>query len=254
VVAERGRAEGIGRAAQYTWRRLALGVLVGLLGAGCGARKVYHEVRAGETLYRIGVAYHVPYEAIARANHIADPARIHVGEKLLIPGAAAPARVKTAPHLERAAPLAAAASAPAPRDAPQLEWPVPLGTLSSKFGPRSGSPHDGIDIAAPEGSEVHAAADGEVVYSSTLPGYGNVIIVRHSAGYATVYAHNQKHYVGDGQRVRRGQKIAAVGRSGRTTGPNLHFELRKDNIARDPLQYLPGSLRADLDGLAAGGR
>jgi murein DD-endopeptidase MepM/ murein hydrolase activator NlpD len=232
--------------------------------AGCGAKKVYHEVRPGETLYRIGVAYHVPYESIARANHIADPARIHVGERLLIPGASGPKRTKAVAHAE---PVAHAKidpavrrtgrdrpSAPVLKDAPPLEWPVPLGTLSSRFGPRSGSAHDGIDIAAPEGSEICAAADGEVVYSATLPGYGNVIIVRHSGGYATVYAHNQKHYVGDGQRVRRGQRIAAVGRSGRTTGPNLHFELRKDNIARDPLQYLPGSLRADLDGLAADGR
>ena len=246
-----------GRKASKQRARIALLILLAAA-AGCGAKKVYHEVRPGETLYRIGVAYHVPYESIARANHIQDPARIHVGERLLIPGAKELRHTKPVQHaaidpavrrVGRVSP-----SAPVLKDAPPLEWPVPLGRLSSHFGPRSGSVHDGIDIAAPEGSEVCAAADGEVVYSATLPGYGNVIIVRHSGGYATVYAHNQKHYVGDGDRVRRGQRIAAVGRSGRTTGPNLHFELRKDNVARDPLQYLPGSLRADLDGLAADGR
>jgi murein DD-endopeptidase MepM/ murein hydrolase activator NlpD len=111
--------------------------------------------------------------------------------------------------------------------------------VTSGFGPRNVTFHDGIDIAAPVGAAVRAAADGEVAYSSTLPGYGNVIILRHERGYATVYAHNQRHHVKNGQTVRRGQLIAEVGRSGRTTGPNLHFEVRKENIAKNPLYFLP---------------
>lgn len=233
-------------------------LLAAVLGAGCAAKKAYHEVRAGETLYRIGVAYGVSYQEIARANRIDDPARIHVGQRLVIPGAKASRRLTALPTSRSPRRLAAPSSGRSPRrappgGAPQLAWPVPLGTLSSRFGPRAGGSHDGIDIAAPEGAAVYAAADGEVVYSASLPGYGNVIIVRHPGGYATVYAHNQKQYVEEGQRVRRGQSIATVGRSGRTTGPNLHFELRKDNVARDPLDYLPGSLQADLVGNAAGG-
>jgi murein DD-endopeptidase MepM/ murein hydrolase activator NlpD len=86
---------------------------------------------------------------------------------------------------------------------------------------------------------VHAAGAGEVLYSDRLSGYGNVIIVSHGDGYVTVYAHNSAHAVRAGDRVRRGQMIARVGQSGRASGPNLHFEVRKDNVARNPLYYLP---------------
>jgi murein DD-endopeptidase MepM/ murein hydrolase activator NlpD len=125
--------------------------------------------------------------------------------------------------------------------------------VTSGFGPRRGRFHDGIDIAAPVGAPISAAADGEVAYSSTLPGSGNVIILRHGRGYATVYAHNQRHHVKDGQRVRRGQRIAEVGRTGRTTGPNLHFEVRKDNVAKNPLYFLPNQRQAERGGAATGG-
>jgi len=113
------------------------------------------------------------------------------------------------------------------------------GAITSGFGQRNHSFHDGIDISAPIGTPVHVADDGEVIYSDVLRGYGNVIIVRHTHGLATVYAHNQSNRVHDGQRVRRGDVICSVGESGRTTGANLHFEVRKDNVARDPLFYLP---------------
>jgi murein DD-endopeptidase MepM/ murein hydrolase activator NlpD len=108
---------------------------------------------------------------------------------------------------------------------------------------------------------VRAAADGEVAFSGALPGYGNMLIVRHVRGYVTVYAHVERQYAAEGARVRRGQLIASVGQSGRATGPNLHFEVRKDNSAYDPLQFLPaagsgGGLRAldnDMRGAGAGG-
>jgi len=111
--------------------------------------------------------------------------------------------------------------------------------VASAFGARGRSFHDGIDISAPRGTPVRAAADGEVVYSDSLRGYGNVIIVRHRDGFATVYAHNERNEVRTGQRVRRGEVIGTVGDSGRATGPNLHFEVRQDNVAHDPLGVLP---------------
>ncbi|MFI5367173.1 MAG: murein hydrolase activator EnvC family protein, partial [Candidatus Binatia bacterium] len=126
-----------------------------------------------------------------------------------------------------------------PRGAGTLKWPVSGGTVTSGFGQRNHSFHDGIDISAPVGTAVHAADDGEVVYSDVLRGYGNVIIVRHSHGLATVYAHNQSNRVHEGQHVRCGEVIGTVGESGRTTGANLHFEVRKDNVARDPIFFLP---------------
>ena len=205
--------------------------------AACGAREIYHHVRAGETLARIARAYDVPYEDIADANDLDDPSRIIVGQRLLIPGADRELKLP---------PLAGVALAPVdrahgkgrPRDAPSLGWPA-AGPVTSAFGRRAGNDHDGIDISAPVGAAVRAAAAGEVVYGGTLPGYGNVMIVRHASGYVTVYAHNDKHHVAEGVRVRRGQLIASVGRTGRTTGANLHFEVRKDNVAYDPLLFRP---------------
>jgi murein DD-endopeptidase MepM/ murein hydrolase activator NlpD len=119
-----------------------------------------------------------------------------------------------------------------------LLWPAP-GAVSSHFGPRGHAHHDGIDIAAPEGTPVRAALDGTVVYVGSLRGYGKVVILAHDDGLTTVYAHNSKNLVNPGARVRRGTVIASVGQTGRTTGPNLHFEVRKNNLARDPLVYLP---------------
>lgn len=133
-----------------------------------------------------------------------------------------------------------------PRDGKNgFSWPV-AGTISSKFGPRGNSFHDGLDIAAPLGTPILAATNGEVIYSGALRGYGNLVILRHRDGYVTVYAHNQKNLVKEGERVRRGQVIARVGQTGRASGPHLHFEVRKDNLARNPLRYLPEDRRTVL--------
>lgn len=126
-----------------------------------------------------------------------------------------------------------------------LLWPA-SGAVSSNFGPRGNAHHDGIDIAAPEGTPVRAALDGTVVYVGSLRGYGKVVILSHEDGLTTVYAHNSKNLVSDGARVRRGTVIASVGQTGRTTGPNLHFEVRKDNRARDPMVFLPKKTPSSL--------
>ncbi len=123
-----------------------------------------------------------------------------------------------------------------------LMWPVE-GHITSRFGPRGSSFHDGLDISAPLGTPILAAASGEVMYSGALRGYGNIVILRHRDGYVTVYAHNQKNLVREGERIRRGQVIARVGQTGRASGPHLHFEIRKDNLARNPLRHLPEDRR-----------
>jgi len=134
----------------------------------------------------------------------------------------------------------------APRDdKTALSWPI-AGQITSKYGPRRGSFHDGLDISAPLGTPILAAASGEVIYSGALRGYGNLVILRHSDGCVTVYAHTQKNLVQEGERVRRGQVIARVGQTGRASGPHLHFEVRKDNLARNPLRYLPEDRRTVL--------
>jgi len=136
------------------------------------------------------------------------------------------------------APLNRAARAARPRGAPRLDWPTGGGIVTSQYGRRGRRHHDGIDISVHYGTPVYAAADGEVVYAGALRGYGRMVIIQHGRGFVTVYAHNARHDVVAGRRVKRGELIARVGRTGRTTGVNLHFEVRKDNVAYDPLGFL----------------
>lgn len=211
--------------------------------ASCGSRGVTHVVQPGETLYRIGQAYGVPHTELARVNHLRDPDRIYPGQKLFIPGARRPVRSSAGRRLAARPPAKQPTTPPKDREAPRFDWPLARGTLTAGFGPRGDAFHDGIDVTAPMGAPVRAAADGEVVYAGHLPGYGNLVILRHRGGYVTVYAHNERNYVKRGQRVQRGQLIAALGRSGRTSGPNLHFEIRHRNVAVDPLRYLPPNRR-----------
>jgi murein DD-endopeptidase MepM/ murein hydrolase activator NlpD len=117
-------------------------------------------------------------------------------------------------------------------------WPV-RGNITSKFGRRGQTFHDGIDISAEEGSPIVAVEDGEVIYDDQLRGYGNLIIIRHASGFVSVYSHNKRNLVREGQKVSRGDVIGEVGSTGRVSAPHLHFEIRKDNVAKDPLSYLP---------------
>ena len=121
-------------------------------------------------------------------------------------------------------------------------WPLRYGVVSSEYGKRWGRRHKGIDIAADEGDRVYAAAPGDVLYSSSsLKGYGNVVLIRHDEKTTSLYAHNSKLLVKKGQRVKTGQVIARVGSTGRSTGPHVHFEIRKQSKAVDPRKLLPKS-------------
>jgi murein DD-endopeptidase MepM/ murein hydrolase activator NlpD len=121
----------------------------------------------------------------------------------------------------------------------KFNWPLQSGRLTSRFGPRRRHCHTGIDIAAPVGTSVRAAAAGRVVFSGRRRGYGNLIIIQHNTVYSTAYAHLSTRAVRRGQRVRQGRVLATVGRSARSTGPHLHFEVRVRQQARDPIFYLP---------------
>lgn len=124
-------------------------------------------------------------------------------------------------------------------DTGRFIWPVPsTKRISSFYGPRSGKYHDGIDIPARRGSHILAADAGKVTYSGKMRGYGNIVVIKHAGGYHTIYAHNQKHFVKKGQRVGQGEVIAQIGSTGRSSGPHLHFEIRKNNRVRDPANYL----------------
>ena len=218
----------------------ALAISIAL--AGCGdssppsaslpighPRPVSHVVAPGETVYHIATEYGVSVGRLMAANGLSDPRELRVGQVLTIPGAYRGASIGTA-SVHRYS---------GERASRQFSWPVQQGVVSSGFGIRNGAMHSGVDIAAPTGTPVLAADSGVVIFSGTLHGYGNTVIIRHDDDYATVYGHNARNLVSEGARVTHGQEIGAIGRTGRTTGANLHFEVRRDNVAQNPLAYLP---------------
>lgn len=123
----------------------------------------------------------------------------------------------------------------------RLRWPVEAPRVTSSFGSRWGRPHEGIDLVAPIGTPVVAADGGEVVYAgNTVRGYGNMVVLRHRDDLMTVYAHNSVLLVKVGAVVQAGDRIALSGQSGHASGPHVHFEVRRGQTPRDPLQFLPG--------------
>jgi lipoprotein NlpD len=194
-----------------------------------------HLVAPGETVYRLALRYGVSPENLMAANSLTDPRDLRVGQMLIIPDG----------EIDDSSPPATASAFgwpdpwTVPRADRQFQWPVVAGVVSSPFGMRHGAMHDGVDIAAPIGTPVYAADDGTVIFVGQIHGYGNAIILQHTGGYVTIYGHNYRNLVSEGAHVARGRQIAEIGTSGRTSGPNLHFEVRYNNQAQNPLAYLP---------------
>jgi murein DD-endopeptidase MepM/ murein hydrolase activator NlpD len=155
-----------------------------------------------------------------------------------IPVRPVPAATPAAPEVAIAAPRTSLTEPP-PRASTHFAWPV-VGKLLAKFGPAGKGLHnDGINIAAPAGTQVRAADNGVVAYAGNeLKGFGNLLLIKHADGWTTAYAHNEKLLVSRGDKVTQGQVVATVGRTGNVDTPQLHFEVRKGTQAMDPLQYL----------------
>lgn len=117
-------------------------------------------------------------------------------------------------------------------------WPADGGIITSPYGMRNGRLHKGIDIAGTSSLDIRAAAAGEVTFSGTKGGFGNLIIISHSNGLTTYYAHNKKNLVSVGDRVKTGESIAVMGRTGNATGVSIHFEVREKGKALNPIRYV----------------
>jgi murein DD-endopeptidase MepM/ murein hydrolase activator NlpD len=239
-----------------------------------------HVVNPGDTLLSVARRNRVPLSELARANRLEPTAKLRLGMKLTVPGAKtaavapaaqpAPVAVAAQPVAPVAAPSTKMAAAGGPpqsarlaqatatgEDAavatpvkaaeatgalPTFRWPVRGKVITSYGAKTNGKSNDGINLAVPEGTPVKAAEDGVVAYSGNeLKGYGNLVLVRHSNGYVTAYAHASELMVKRGDTIKRGQIIAKSGQSGEVGSPQLHFEIRKGSSPVDPLQFLNGA-------------
>jgi murein DD-endopeptidase MepM/ murein hydrolase activator NlpD len=180
-----------------------------------------HVVERGETLTAIARRYGTTVPALVEANRLADPDRLEVGQRLTFPGDPAPV------------------PGPAAVQVSGMAWPVDGGHVLSPFGaPRSGRAHTGVDIGGKAGQAILAAEDGVVVFTGTLRGYGNTVVLDHGEGLRSLYAHNREATVAEGASVRRGDTIALLGRSGNATTDHCHFEVRQGEVPLDPLPLL----------------
>lgn len=121
-----------------------------------------------------------------------------------------------------------------------FDWPVDSARMTRGFLPNKRRPHLGIDLAAPKGTPILASQGGTIIYAGReFKGYGKMVLIESGDGWATLYAHFDKILVSEGQKVRKGEVIGAMGRTGRATGVHLHFEIRKNRGPIDPLPLLP---------------
>ena len=210
---------------------------------------IYHPVQKGQTLYAIARAYGLSAKELQSINGIQDPSDLDVGHHLWIPNADRVVYVApTVPGVSRPSVSGKKKSVAKGKRSTQkkttaakrkLMWPVKGGVLTSRFGTRNGKNHHGIDIGARRGTPIRAAKEGKVEFSGWGPtGYGLMIIIKHPGNLTTVYAHNSRNLVKKGSQVKRGQMIARVGKTGRATGPHVHFEVRNHTHAKNPLLYL----------------
>jgi murein DD-endopeptidase MepM/ murein hydrolase activator NlpD len=196
---------------------------------------VYHVVERHQTFYRICKTYGVDLKEVASLNGITDPSKIQTGQRIFIPGAKKVLKVEI--YIDD---VAAEQGEKLKIAYKKLDfiWPIE-GRISDGFEEAESKRHQGIDIPSPLGTPIRASNAGMVIYSNnTIKGYGNLIILRHSEEFVSVYAHNQANLVEEGTWVEKGQVIGKVGQTGRASGPHLHFEIRKNNKAVDPMLFL----------------
>jgi len=218
----------------------------------------YYSVRPQDSLYQISRMFDVSVTDVARTNNLSAPYTLKPGQKLRMPSDEPP-RVRQA-SVSQASSRYEPPSRPSPpqQARPQLRsqdtttkrassstasgtfiWPV-KGRIISDFGPKENGLHnDGLNIATPMGTSVRAANTGTVVYvGNALESFGNLVIIRHSNGWVTAYAHLDTVKVTRGQNINQHDILGTVGSTGRVDAPQLHFEIRRGSEALNPQKYL----------------
>jgi len=217
----------------------------GSSGAGgqSGERR-FHQVRKGDTLYRIALTNQVSVKQLVAWNNLGSRSNIYPGQKLWVePGddtASAPSQPRTRRGNTKRVPVTRASrnSASPARGTIRWAWPV-QGKILASYDQQSG--RKGINIAGSAGTPIRAAASGTIVYQgSGLRGYGRLIIVKHNNDFLSAYAHCDSFLLKEGSRVKRGMEIAKMGATG-TNRNQLHFEIRYQGNPVNPLGYLPRS-------------
>ncbi len=219
--------------------------------------QTYHEVKAGDTIYGISRTYNMKINNLIEINELKEPYTLKAGTKIKVTKLSEN-NIVTVQNPAPETKIVEKAPPPKNIQEPEVEeksdvglvekvldklnhfsWPV-RGQIISKFGPKSGGLYnDGINIKAAEGSTVKSAEDGVVAYvGNELKGYGNLVIIKHSGGWITAYAHLANSSVKRGQNVKKGAKIGTVGATGNVTSPQLYFGLRKGRDAVNPENYL----------------
>lgn len=209
---------------------------------------VLYKIKSGETLWDISSTYGKSVAEITAVNNMDSSDKLKIGQEIIIPGitelkaAKAPSNSSPASGTKNAVKLASRGASSTKGTSSNNTstkgiWPL-KGTLTSKYGPRWGTTHKGIDIAAPTGTNVNAFMGGKVSFSGWQGGYGKLVIIDHGNGLKSYYGHNSKLIVSAGQYVKQGQHIAEVGSTGDSTGPHCHFEIRKGGAAVNPMNYL----------------
>jgi LysM repeat protein len=218
----------------------------------------YHEVKSGETIYAISRAYNMKIDNLIEMNDLKAPYSLKVGEKVRIANfsdnqlASSPVIPEKTATEQTSSQVAYRLSGAGKLVEKKLEfventfvkssgfsWPL-KGQIISKFGPKNGGLYnDGINIKAKQGAEVKSSETGLVAYvGNELKGYGNLVILKHSGGWITAYAHLENTIVKRGEKVAKGTKIGTVGMTGNVNSPQLYFALRKGRDAVNPENYL----------------
>lgn len=233
--------------------RAAQGQVGGDRGARDASPRCLHVVHSGDSISRIALRYGVTRHSLVAANHLADPDRLKLGQRLAVPGCR-PDRAPGSADAKTAVPgrEASVLKPVGPRrvltrmhlaepefegEAIEFRWPVD-GPVVSGFGNRGSGWHAGVDIKAEPGTPIMAAAPGTVYFSGVERAYGRMIKIQHANGFTTIYAHNLQNLVEVGDEVEAGTIIATVGRTGQASANHLHFEIRRDGMAYNPQHVL----------------